>query len=450
VAVKGNLVYGPYTESPSNSQTPPTGNTPAPALPESSSSSSNTAAIVGGVVGGIVCIALILGIAGVIVKKKRKQSNSSNNNRKDPIQPSTLPSSQPPPPNITTNLTTTIDIETKSTASLLKTDPLLSWATSTASTYRSQKGSISRASSGNTSYTEVNYLELSIQEQLGYGSFGAVYRAQYNMTPVAVKVLINPQAAQQANQSAAESALLVELEKEASLMASPALRHPNIIQILGVCLHPPAIITEYCVRGSLTKTLADARHSAAGGQQLTWKMRLGMALGAATGMLHLHTRSPPIIHRDLKSPNLLVTNDHEVKVADFNLSKLVPEDGGTNLTTTKGAAENPRWLGPELLEGDRAGKSSDVFAFGVILWEFVSLDIPWRESTTLRIISAIHTGQRLVVPSEMEVCGLEGQKLAGYDKYVALLEQCWAQDKMVRPDFKTITAALIELYNWAG
>ena len=80
-----------------------------------------------------------------------------------------------------------------------------------------------------------------------------------------------------------------------------SMRHPNIVAFFGVVTTPAAaIVTEYCSRGSLTAVLRAARADPAAAAGLTWGRRLGMALDAAKGMLYLHSRSPPIIHRDLK------------------------------------------------------------------------------------------------------------------------------------------------------
>jgi serine/threonine protein kinase len=83
---------------------------------------------------------------------------------------------------------------------------------------------------------------------------------------------------------------------------------------MGFCLDPPCIASEYCARGSLLDVLRAAAADPGAAAALTWRRTLDMALGGATGMLHLHTRSPQVIHRDLKSPNLLVDDNWRVKV----------------------------------------------------------------------------------------------------------------------------------------
>lgn len=99
-------------------------------------------------------------------------------------------------------------------------------------------------------------------------------------------------------------------------------------------------------------------------------------------MLYLHTRNPVIVHRDMKSPNLLVTNDWVVKVADFNLSKLVAENKGQESAMTTKFNINPRWCAPEVLEGETATPASDVFSFGVVMWEMLTWETPWGKSNT--------------------------------------------------------------------
>lgn len=90
------------------------------------------------------------------------------------------------------------------------------------------------------------------------------------------------------------------------------LRHPCCVKFLGVIAQPPAIVTEYCARGSLADVLWQARHGGgAYAAALSWRRRLAIAVEAASGLVHLHSRSPPLMHRDLKSPNILVRSAKE-------------------------------------------------------------------------------------------------------------------------------------------
>lgn len=464
---------------PSPVQSPPPSSKIAPApsptasqSSDDSSSSSDTAAIIGGAVGGAVLLILIAVATVFLVKRRNRQQNQSQNF----ITPATRPDFQPP--NTNTFLSNWTDTGNNSAVYATREapyypvlppvagstpraagngsedalrDPLLSWAHSTAS-QSPRPTSPSRASSGNISYDEIEYMDLDVKERLGYGSFGAAYHAIYNLTPVAVKILMNPHLAHTVQTEEYKAQLLEDLHKEATLMASPGLRHPNIIQMMGVCNTPPCIVTEYCPRGSLTKVLGNCRAHVAG-YELSWSRRVSMALDAAKGMLHLHTRQPPIIHRDLKSPNLLVTENWHIKVADFNLSKIMPEDGlslGSLQLNTIGGGQNALWLSPENLRGDPSTAATDVFAFGVIMWEILTASIPWTSTSQLQVAMKVMNNERLLVPSASEVFGLEGQELPGYDQYVDLLQQCWAQEKGSRPTFRNIAAILTELAQHTG
>jgi serine/threonine protein kinase len=177
---------------------------------------------------------------------------------------------------------------------------------------------------------------------------------------VAVKVLIGKEDINRGQLELPER-VLRELQAEAAVMSH--MRHPNIVQFMGLVAVPPALITEYCSRGSLYDCLAAAREQPVAAAQLTWHRRLAMAVDAGAGLLYLHRRN--IIHRDVKSPNLLVDKDWNVKVADFNLSKLL-EGARPEGSLTSAAATNPIWLAPEILEGGRATAASDVYSFGLV------------------------------------------------------------------------------------
>ncbi|EIE18296.1 kinase-like protein, partial [Coccomyxa subellipsoidea C-169] len=216
--------------------------------------------------------------------------------------------------------------------------------------------------------------EMQIQKQIGEGSFGKVYLAKWKETTVAVKILTSTSGSSDDDfPTRLPNPLLQSLEKEAGMMA--AMRHPNVVLYLGVCLDPPCVVTEYCARGSLNDVLKRALYNSKYAEQLDWRVRLSMALDAAKGMNYLHTSDPPVIHRDLKSPNLLVDKHWRVKVCDFNLSRVMEESS----ILSSMAATNPRWLAPEILAGRGYTFSSDIYSFGIILWEFMTWRVPWHE-----------------------------------------------------------------------
>ncbi|PRW61504.1 Serine threonine- kinase CTR1 [Chlorella sorokiniana] len=165
---------------------------------------------------------------------------------------------------------------------------------------------------------EVSFDSITILSVLGCGSFGKVFLGRWHESQVAVKMLLAGKAehvssAEEAHQLLElSSPLMQRVEAEAALLAS--FRHPHVVAFYAICRVPPCIITEYCSRGSLAQLMADARQDASLAAELTWSRRLTVALQTALGMLYLHSRSPPLVHRDLKSPNLLLDEGFTVKV----------------------------------------------------------------------------------------------------------------------------------------
>ncbi|KAI7836153.1 hypothetical protein COHA_009983 [Chlorella ohadii] len=275
---------------------------------------------------------------------------------------------------------------------------------------RSNSGVASAPSAaGDLDRWEVDFSAISLLRLLGEGSCGSVYLATLNETPVAVKVLADTSGTSAAG-SWVSSPALQALHRESSVMA--ALRHPNVVMFLGISYEPPAIISEYCSRGSLFDVLRSASTSEATAASLTWQRRLCMALDAAKGMLALHSHQPPIIHRDLKSPNLLVDGAWRVKVADFNMSKLL-EDTGVR-STSLGGMLNPRWL-----------------------WELLTWGIPWEDRNAFQLVHMVSGGERLAVPAREGVAGAAPDPEL-YAAYVALIRRCWAQQPEQRPGFAEI------------
>ncbi|KFM26814.1 Serine/threonine-protein kinase CTR1 [Auxenochlorella protothecoides] len=287
-------------------------------------------------------------------------------------------------------------------------------------------------------------------KQVGEGSFGRVYLAKWHETLVAVKVLMATgvdidDVDEAARALTMSNPIMASLHKarrgggEAHMMAS--MRHPNVVGFLGLCTNPPCVASEYCARGSLTDVLRGAARSPARAAQLDWSRRLNMALDACKGMLYLHSHAPPIVHRDLKSPNLLVDRHWRVKISDFNLSKLL--DGSPVMSSL--AATNPRWLAPEILAGHAATFASDVYAFGIVLWEMLTWELPWPTSNPWQVVTVVTEGGRLAVPDRAALPGPDTQDWDGLDAYVDLIRACWAQNPNDRPTFSEVIPVLRDL-----
>lgn len=256
-----------------------------------------------------------------------------------------------------------------------------------------------------------------MKEKIGSGSFGTVHLAELRGSDVAVKILMEQDF---------HAERVKEFRREFAMMKR--LRHPNIVLFMGAVTQPPnlSIVTEYLSRGSLYKLL-DMRDA---GVILDDRRRLNMAYDVAKGMNYLHQLKPPIVHRDLKSPNLLVDSKYTVKVCDFGLSR-------TKLNTflsSKTAAGTPEWMAPEVLRDEPSNEKSDVYSFGVILWELVTLQQPWRNFTPLQVVASVgFKGQRLEIPSNVN------------PQVTALIEACWADEPGRRPSFSFIMEALQQL-----
>ena len=286
---------------------------------------------------------------------------------------------------------------------------------------------------------KIDFSSLVLGEVIGSGSFGKVYKASWNETRVAVKFIMpDRNALDNVELEAGETFVAIDeiLHKEAVMLSS--LRHPNIVQFMGICPSPPCIISELCQHGSLADLLKAVR----GNTKLrpSWRSMLGMMIDAATGVLYLHARSPQILHCDLKSSNLLVDSHLRVKVCDFNLSKLVEESTELQLGT-----RNPRWLAPEILDGERNTVESDAYAFGIIMWELVSCQVPWSGESVHSIITLVRDGARPRIPNFWDVVDSQGKELAVFEDYRELMTKCWAQNPYDRPGFKAIIKSLKEM-----
>ncbi|KAK1424542.1 hypothetical protein QVD17_19872 [Tagetes erecta] len=134
--------------------------------------------------------------------------------------------------------------------------------------------------------------------------------------------------------------------------------------------------------------------------------------GSARGMNYLHHCQPPIIHRNLKSSNVLVDKNLTLKVGDFGLSRIKHTTYLTTNTTT-GA---PHWMAPEILRNEHVDEKSDVYSYGVVLWEITTGKIPWENLNSMQVIGAVgFTNQRLDVPDDVD------------PHWASLIQSCWSR-----------------------
>ncbi|KAI4330000.1 hypothetical protein MLD38_028315 [Melastoma candidum] len=259
---------------------------------------------------------------------------------------------------------------------------------------------------------EIMWDEINLGERIGLGSYGEVYRGDWHGTEVAVKRFLE-------QDISGES--LEEFISEVRIMKK--LRHPNVVLFMGAVTRPPnlSIVTEFLPRGSLYRLIHRPNN------QLDGRRRLRMALDTARGMNYLHNCNPVIVHRDLKTPNLLVDKNWVVKVCDFGLSRMKH----STFLSSRSTAGTAEWMAPEVLRNEPCNEKSDVYSFGVILWELATLQQPWGGMNPMQVVGAVgFQHRRLDIPGDMDPAVAE------------IIEKCWQTDPNLRPTFAEIMNAL--------
>ncbi|XP_035870994.1 insulin receptor-related protein isoform X2 [Phyllostomus discolor] len=276
---------------------------------------------------------------------------------------------------------------------------------------------------------EVPREQISIIRELGQGSFGMVYEglaqgleAGEETTPVALKT-VNELASPRER---------IEFLKEASVMKAFKCHH--VVRLLGVVSQgqPTLVIMELMTRGDLKSHLRSLRPEAENNPGLP-RPGLGdmiqMAGEIADGMAYLAANK--FVHRDLAARNCMVSQDFTVKIGDFGMTRDVYETdyyrkGGKGLLPV-------RWMAPESLKDGIFTTHSDVWSFGVVLWEIVTLaEQPYQGLSNEQVLKFVMDGGVL---EELESCPLQLQEL---------MSRCWQQNPRLRPTFTHILDSVRE------
>jgi serine/threonine protein kinase len=256
------------------------------------------------------------------------------------------------------------------------------------------------------------------KDLLGGGAFGKVYRAKCRGKLVAVKI---PN-----KQDLTESQLKL-FRHEVTIMRK--IFHPNVVLFLGACTKPGQlmIVTEL-----MKHDLEHIIHGASR-PQLTLHQKLRMAHDAALGINWLHGICQ-IIHRDLKPANLMLDEQLRVKVIDFGFSEILKGGRARDMRGPKGTA---LYMAPEVMKLEEFDHRSDVYSFGLILYELCTDQEPFNEFTDLDpFVQAVCYGhQRPVVPAELNLP----------PSLISLMDRCWHKDVARRPGFQQITEDLEEI-----
>jgi len=255
---------------------------------------------------------------------------------------------------------------------------------------------------------KVSFSDLELIDKIGKGNFGEVWKGKYLGLDVAIKKLFFVD----------DDFMQKYIEREMDTLRG--LNHPNIVQLMGLCTETGDIyiVTEFVGGGNLRQILKSK-------QELTWERRLGFALDIALAMTYLHHKD--IMHRDLKSANLLVSTDWKLKVCDFGLARNSPSEGEKFITTV-GTNE---WMAPEVALQDPYDKSADVFSYGMVLYEILTRKKP--PPRKLRDGYAFDLSLKANIPEDTPA------------PLWNLLVDCAAQNAAKRPTFPEIVKRLKDI-----
>jgi len=199
---------------------------------------------------------------------------------------------------------------------------------------------------------EINSSELTLKERLGEGAFAQVYRGEYRSQEVAIKVL----------KDKPDASGFIDFKKEFDILSD--IRSPHLVFFYGASTQPNfCLVFEFCSKGTLYDVLRKLE------EPFPWSRVFKAAQDAIKGLLCLHNWKPPIVHRDMKSLNLLVDSNWVCKVSDFGTSRATAGGNPSDLKTLTKLRGTYAYCAPEVYFGQPFTPKSDIFSFGVILWE---------------------------------------------------------------------------------
>ncbi|XP_025071704.1 ephrin type-A receptor 5 isoform X13 [Alligator sinensis] len=261
---------------------------------------------------------------------------------------------------------------------------------------------------------------ITIERVIGAGEFGEVCSGRLKLQgkrefPVAIKTLKVGYTEKQRRDFLGEASIMGQFD------------HPNIIHLEGVVTKskPVMIVTEYMENGSLDTFLKK------NDGQFTVIQLAEMLRGIASGMKYLSDMG--YVHRDLAARNILINSNLVCKVSDFGLSRVL-EDDPEAAYTTRGGKIPIRWTAPEAIAFGKFTSASDVWSYGIVMWEVMSYgERPYWEMTNQDVIKAVEEGYRLPSPMDCPVALYQ------------LMLDCWQKDRNSRPKFDEIVSMLDKL-----
>jgi hypothetical protein len=444
---------------------------PAPGPNDPSARQSNeTAEIAAMATGSTICVGGLICLIVALVRRKKLRAASTSSTTSSPSSPSFLP--MPAPPEFGGTLSTSSSGNTTSYASAeYAAPPLIQHLQSTlgqgeeASSYgaaapahmlkkkssrsaaghaeeayggaapahllkkkkssrREQQGSVALSTSSGSGVAaeawRIDGADVKLGRELGRGAFGVVREAQLHGRKVAVKFV------KLDGLGGDKDKATREFENEVARMSSLP-PHQCVVQLLGVATIEGelAAVVEFCASGSLQDALYGRNVRAFSERQL-----IEFAHDAACGLDHLHRHH--VVHRDIAARNVLLAgkSDLTAKIGDFGMARAGGADG---MLQTVQAVGPVMWMAPEMLSARNYAAASDVFAFGVLLWEIFARQRPWPTKKVMEVAELVLQGERMAPP--------HGAPAAIVD----VMARCWRQEASERPDMPEVRSRLGEL-----
>ncbi|GFP95054.1 probable leucine-rich repeat receptor-like protein kinase at5g49770 [Phtheirospermum japonicum] len=364
-----------------------------PYFEEGSKGSSNTVVIIGAAAGGFILFLLLLIAGAYAIRQKRRAETATK-----------------------------------------KSDPFALWDPN------SNSGAVPQLRGArNFSFDEIkkctnNFSEINV---IGSGGYGKVHRGTLgNGQLVAIK---------RAQKGSSQGA--VEFKNEIELLSR--VHHKNVVSLVGFCFDQgeQMLVYEYMTNGSLKDSLTGKT-----GIRLDWTRRLRIALGAARGVQYLHDlANPPIIHRDIKSNNILLDERLNAKVADFGLSKPMGEpENGHIITQVKGTMG---YLDPEYYMTEELTEKSDVYSFGVLLFELLTSRAPIAKGKYIvrEVKEAIDRTKNLYnLESILDPIVASNMAPGSVEKFVDLALRCVQELGVNRPTMSEVVKEIENIMEMAG
>jgi alpha-tubulin suppressor-like RCC1 family protein len=263
---------------------------------------------------------------------------------------------------------------------------------------------------------EIGLEEIILEEEIGKGTFGEVKKGKWRKEIVAIKFLKDDMLNTEDN--------VATFVEECNILKN--LRHPHILLFMGACTVAPNffIVTEFCDNGNLFELLHQNKNT-----PLSLEERKRISLEIAIGMNFLHSFKPPILHRDLKSMNILLDKNLLVKIADFGSARILK----IQMTKQKGTFQ---WMAPEVIKGCTYTEKADVFSFGVIMAEIATRVPPYYG------VDKREVARNVLQKPEYRP---NTEKTSMPKEYTDIMKKCWEHNPNKRPSFSDIIDALKQI-----